>query len=77
MKKGIARIIIGIVLVVLQLMSLAGNAKAGVGIQLSFSSAAVFVYDLISLISYCFVGIIGVILLITGIIAYRKTEDET
>ena len=64
MRKGIARIVIGIILIVLQLMSLIGNMKAGVGFQLSFASPAAFLFDLIFLISYFLVGIIGVILLV-------------
>lgn len=74
MRKGIARIVIGIILIVLQLMSLIGNMKAGVGFQLSFASPAAFLFDLIFLISYFLVGIIGVILLLFGIRAYKKSE---
>lgn len=72
MQKGKKRTIIGAVLIILQILSLAGNAKAGIGIQLSFNSIGVFVYDLFSLIGYCLVGIVGLVLLISGIVAYRK-----
>lgn len=68
MKKGKARIIVGVILIVLQIMSLAGNAKAGISIQLSS------LYDITYLIGYFLVGIIGVVLLIFGIIAYRKSR---
>ena len=75
--KGTKRIVIGAILAVFQLMSLLGNAKSGVEIQLSFDSLAVFMYDLIFAVSYCFVGIVGVVLLISGIIARRKGEAKS
>lgn len=73
--KGTMRIVIGVILIALQLMSLAGNAKAGVGIQISFDSLAVLMYDLIVAASYCFVGIVGAVLLISGIIAHNKGDS--
>ena len=76
MKRGIVRIIFGIILVILQLMSIAGNAKAGIGIQISFDSLAVFLYDLIFLVSSNCVGIIGIILLVSGVRAYTKGGQE-
>ena len=76
MKKGVARIIVGTVLILLQIMSFIGNAHAGIGIQISFDSIAVFAYDLVVLISYCFLGIVGVILLVSGIIARSKGKPE-
>ena len=68
MKKGKARIIAGVILIILQIMSLAGNAKAGVVIQLSS------LYDITYLIGYFLVGIIGVVLLISGIVSYLKNK---
>lgn len=76
MKKGIGRIIIGAVFVILQIMSIAGNAKAGISTQLSFDSLGVFLYDLIFFVSYYFVGIVGVILLVSGIRALRRGQEE-
>ena len=75
MKKGIKRIIAGIILIVLQTMSIIGNASAGIGIQLSFASATAFFYDLLFLFGYLFFGIIGLILLIWGITAYNKSKQ--
>lgn len=75
--KGTKRIVIGAILIALQLMSLLGNANSGVGIQISFDSLAVFMYDLIFVVSYCFVGIVGAVLLISGVIAHHKGEPES
>lgn len=75
MKKGTIRIVIGIILIVLQLLSLLGNARSGVGIKISFESLAVFIYDLIATVSYCFVGFLGLVLMISGIVA--RTKEET
>ena len=75
-RRGVARIIIGTILIVLQTLSAIGNALAGVKIQLSFKTLAVFIYDLVYLISYFFIGIIGLILLISGIVAYTKRRIE-
>lgn len=72
MKKGTTRIIAGIILIVLQVMSLIGNAKTGISINLSFESATVFIYDLLFLIGYLVFGILGLILLIWGFKAYNK-----
>lgn len=75
--KGTKRIVIGAILIALQLMSLLGNANSGVGIQISFDSLAVFMYDLIFVVSYFFVGIVGAVLLISGVIAHHKGEPES
>lgn len=75
MKKGIARIVLGAVLIAFQVMSFIGNA--GVGFNLSFDSLASFVFDLISLVSYWFFGIVGVIILVSGIIARSKGETQS
>lgn len=76
MKKGKIRIILGSALVILQIMSFLGNAKAGIGIQISFDSLGLFIADIIYLVSYCFVGIIGTILLISGARDYVTGEPE-
>lgn len=76
MKSGKLRIVLGVILIVLQLISIAGNAKAGISSQLSFESLGVFVFDLLSLISYYFVGTVGVILLVSGVVAYTKGEQD-
>lgn len=76
MRQGKTRIIIGAVLTILQIMSIAGNAKTGSGIQISFSSLGVMVFDLIYLASYWFIGVLGVIILVSGIMAYLKGDQE-
>lgn len=59
-------VIIGIILVILQLMSIAGNVKAGFSFSLRFDSLGLFVGDLVSLLAYHLVGILGVVLIIIG-----------
>ena len=76
MKKGKVRFVLGIVLVVLQAISIMGNAKAGISMQVSFVSLGVLVYDLIFLVSYNLVGIIGIILLVSGIKVRRKGDKK-
>ena len=76
MRKGKTRIVLGAILIILQLVSFAGNAKTGNGIQISFASPALFVYDLIVFVSYCFIGIVGMVLLISGIVAYIKLDTN-
>lgn len=68
MKKGKARIIVGVILIVLQIMSLAGNANVGMIFQLSS------LYDITYLIGYFLVGIVGVVLLISGIVSCLKNK---
>lgn len=86
MNKGTKRIIIGVVLIVLQLLSIIGNAKAGVNFQLSFASVSVFLYDLVILLTSNLVGVAGLVCLISGVVArcrdrYPKAsplpEEET
>ena len=64
MKKGKIRIIIGCVLIVLQILGIIGNSKSGLSFNLSFDNIEIFLYDLIFLIGYFLIGIIGIILLI-------------
>lgn len=71
MKKGIARIVIGIILIVLQLLSLFGS---GGNLQISFASLAAFLSSLVFLLFYFLPGIIGVILLVWEIKAYQKSK---
>lgn len=76
MKKGAKRIIAGVVLIGLQIVSIIGSTKSGNSISLSFDSPALLAYDLTYLLSYCFVGIIGAALLISGIVASVRTVDK-
>ena len=77
MRKGKIRIITGCILIVLQILGIIGNAKTGLSFNLSFDNIGIFLYDLIFLIGYFLIGIIGVILLITGLIAYNKKPKTT
>ena len=72
MKKGLTPIIFGIILVFVQLLSIAGNLKDGIGFSLSFDNFSVFLYDFIFLLSYLSVGIIGVFVLFWGLYEYKK-----
>ena len=74
--KGTKRIVIGVILILVQLMSVIGNVQQGVGAQISFASSGLFLYDLIFTVSYYFIGIVGAVLLISGLIANRKEEVE-
>lgn len=73
MRRGKTRIVFGILMILTQCISLAGNAKAGVGIQFSMDTLATLAFDLGFILSYFFVGIVGVILLVSGIVAYVKS----
>ncbi|MBR2869156.1 MAG: hypothetical protein IKB88_08885 [Clostridia bacterium] len=66
MKKGKVRIIIGFILVLLQLLSVLGNAKSGAKISLSFDNPNIFLYDLIWLFSYFLVGISALLIRLFG-----------
>lgn len=70
MKKGTVEIIFGSVLIFLQILSYIGNAKAGVTIELES------VYDLIFLFSYSFIGIIGIVFFILGLISINKSKEH-
>ena len=77
MKKGTGRIIGGVVLIVLQLISFVGNAKSGdIGIHISFDNSADLIHSIAYTLGYCAIGIIGLILLIAGIIALSKSEKN-
>lgn len=76
MKKGLVRIIIGCILIFFQALSVMGNCAQGQVISISFANTSVFLFDLISLISYFLVGIIGTILLISGLVAYNRTKED-
>lgn len=76
MKKGLPRIIIGCILIGFQLLSVIGNSLTGNHLGISFTSIYAFIGDLISLLTYYFSGILGVILLISGLIIYNR-KDKT
>ena len=74
---GIKRIIIGIILIAMQIMSVCGNVKAGNTIDLTFSSFGQLAYLVGSLFFYFLVGIIGLVFLIWGIVASVKSKKKT
>lgn len=76
MRRGKTRIVFGILMVLTQCISLAGNAKSGVSIRFSTDTLGVMLFDLGTIISYFFVGIVGAILLVSGIIAYVKSGNS-
>lgn len=74
MKKGLPRIIIGCILIVFQLLSVIGNSLTGNHLGISFTNVYVFIYDLIGLLTYYFLGILGVIFLVSGLVAYNRKD---
>lgn len=80
MRKGIIRIGTGCILTCLQLLSDMGNAKAGYVYAISFDNASVFAYDVIFFISSHIIGILGIILLASGLTSFfksRKADSES
>lgn len=84
MKKGILRIILGLVLIALQIMSIIGNSISDTISYQMPSSTGQLLYDLISQLSYYSVGIIGLAILLSGICAFfdihlfsKMKHDET
>lgn len=76
MKRGIVRIVLGLILITLQIMSVIGNHMSG---AIAFSppvSSAQLLYDLIFYSSYYSIGIIGLILLISGLFAYIRSSSH-
>ena len=75
-KKGVTRIICGSVLLVLQLLSTIGGIRAGSLYTPSPPSTVLqLVYDMIVCASSNWAGILGAILLISGLLAYRKSKE--
>ena len=78
-KKGSKRILFGFSLIILQTISVVGNTLAGTtrNVHISFDSLSAFLYDFIFFLSYFFVGIWGIALLILGLIArYKKSPTS-
>ena len=71
------KIIVGIVLIILQLIGIIGNAQNGYEFRLSFENINVFFYDLFSLLGYFLIGLIGLLLLISGLVEYRKFVKQS
>ena len=68
MKKGIVRISVGAILIALQILSMIGNAYAG--------APSPFNGDVFYMLGYFLVGIIGVITLVCGLIAFFGNTAE-
>lgn len=74
MKIGIKRIIFGFILIVLQILSLIGRQPT---VVIRFDNPLIFLYDSLFWLSYFAVGILGAILLLSGIIAnYRIISNN-
>ena len=76
MKKGTLKIIVGSILLLVQVLAVVGSLLSGFTFQLSFSSIGVLVYDLLVLLGYFSVGIIGLYLLISGICNNAKEKPD-
>lgn len=77
MKKGIIRIVLGCILIVLQALSIMGNVKVGINYTLDFTNIYTLIYSSLYLLGSCLVGIVGIILLLSGVIAQRKNNTES
>lgn len=75
-RSGAVRILIGLLLTALQLVSAYGNYKSNTSYTTLPASTGQLAYDMIAFIASNFVGIIGIVLLITGIIARCKTKSK-
>lgn len=69
-KRGIIRIITGVILLVLQIIAVIGNRLNGAVAFSPVVSSAQLLFYLIYYLSYYFVGIVGLLLLISGLCAY-------
>ena len=76
MKKGSVRVALGCVLVAFQVLSIMGNVKMGINYTLDFSNTYTFIYSALYLFGSCLVGIIGIILLVSGLFTQQHTHDE-
>lgn len=76
MKKGTVRISLGCALIILQALSIMGNAKAGVVFSFSFVNIPSFLYSLMYALGYYFVGLLGIIILSSGLFTKRKNRKE-
>ncbi len=77
MKKGKIRIGIGCVLVLVQILSVIGNMKAGIRISVDVTDFRAFLFDMGALLGYYLIGIIGVLLIVWGVYVYRRKPTMT
>ena len=73
-KKGAKRIIVGLILVILQILSIAGTMMKGSMPVFNTSSFPMFMYSFGYYAGFLAIGIIGVVLLIIGSVAFRKNQ---
>ena len=73
-KKGAKRIIAGLILMILQIISIAGTLMKGAMPEFHTSSFPMFMYSFGYYTGFMAIGIIGVVLLISGSIAFRKNR---
>ena len=76
MKKEPVLIGLGSTLIILQVLSIMGNAKAGVSFSFSFANIPSFLYSLMYALGYYFIGLLGIIMLLLGLSAKRKSHEK-
>ena len=74
MRKGIVRIILGLTLILFQSMSVIGNCMNGVDNFSPPISSGQLMFDLVFYLSYYFVGIVGLLLFASGLIAFFNID---
>lgn len=70
MRKGKARIVIGIIMIALQIMSMVGNSNSGNTVPVDTTNA----YNIAFSIGYYAIGLIGLLMLIWGIVAFVRSK---
>ena len=77
MKKGVVGILTGIVLIVIQLMSVMGNIKAGTPLPSIQGPGLLMVYDLFSCFGFYLIGIVVILLLVIGKFQYENSDSNS
>ncbi len=73
-KKGANRIIAGLILIIFQLISIAGTLMKGPMPEFHTSSFPMFMYSLGYYAGFMAIGILGVVLLTIGAVAFKKNQ---
>lgn len=77
MRKGKARIVVGVIMIVLQVMSSIGNSYND-GLEFApAQTSGQLLFDVGFWIGSHFVGLIGALLLIWGIVAFIRSKNRT